>query len=177
MRARAAYISSLGTTGILVGAALLMLATVGALVAFHHWPGGSTGNDVTAVPLQPPARGVTAVRSVAGAAAARAAAGAAVAARATGRRPAGRRAALAGTRRAGAHPVSVRLSEASGGGGAPASTQAPSQGAPAVALPGLPQPSVRPPVAAPQAPDVAGTVSGVVGGSAPQVAAPRVATP
>jgi hypothetical protein len=50
MRARAAYISSIGTTGILVAAALLMLALVSALVAFHAWPGG-TGDSVASVPV------------------------------------------------------------------------------------------------------------------------------
>ena len=50
MRARAAFIRSLGTTGILVAAALLMLAIVSALVAFRAWPGG-TGESVAAVPV------------------------------------------------------------------------------------------------------------------------------
>ena len=52
MRARAAFIRSLGTTGILVAAALLMLAIVSALVAFRAWPGG-TGESVAAVPVTP----------------------------------------------------------------------------------------------------------------------------
>jgi hypothetical protein len=52
MRARAAFIHSLGTTGILVAAALLMLAIVSALVAFRAWPGG-TGESVAAVPVTP----------------------------------------------------------------------------------------------------------------------------
>jgi hypothetical protein len=38
MRARKAYISSLGTTGVLIAAALVMLTIVGALVAFDRWP-------------------------------------------------------------------------------------------------------------------------------------------
>ena len=58
MRARAAYISSFGTTGILIAAALLMLAMVSALVAFRAWPGGVTGESVTSVPLAPPDRPV-----------------------------------------------------------------------------------------------------------------------
>ncbi|MEA2450558.1 MAG: hypothetical protein QOG63_2490 [Thermoleophilaceae bacterium] len=49
MRARAAFISSLGTTGILVAAALLMLAVVSALVAFRGWPGGMS-DSVASVP-------------------------------------------------------------------------------------------------------------------------------
>jgi hypothetical protein len=54
MRARFAYISSLGTTAILVAAALLMLAVVSAIVAYRGWPGdsGHTGS-VQAVPLAP----------------------------------------------------------------------------------------------------------------------------
>jgi hypothetical protein len=56
MRARAAYISSLGTGGIIVASALLMLAMVSALVAFHAWPAGHTaGGSVSAVPLTPSA--------------------------------------------------------------------------------------------------------------------------
>jgi hypothetical protein len=38
MSARKAYISSLGTTGLLIAAALAMLIVVGALVAFDRWP-------------------------------------------------------------------------------------------------------------------------------------------
>ncbi|MEA2410635.1 MAG: hypothetical protein QOC77_1196 [Thermoleophilaceae bacterium] len=53
MRARVAYISSLGTTAILVAAALLMLAVVGAIVAFHGWPGVANGAGVQQVPLGP----------------------------------------------------------------------------------------------------------------------------
>jgi hypothetical protein len=51
MRARAAVIPSLGTTGILLAAALLMLALVSALVAFRAWPGG-TGEAVPSIPVQ-----------------------------------------------------------------------------------------------------------------------------
>jgi hypothetical protein len=53
MRARLAYISSLGTTAILVAAALLMLALVGAIVAFKGWPGGAGEAPVHSVPLAP----------------------------------------------------------------------------------------------------------------------------
>jgi hypothetical protein len=54
MRARFAYISSLGTTAILVAAALLMLAVVSAIVAFRGWPGGSgDAGQVHSVPLAP----------------------------------------------------------------------------------------------------------------------------
>src|SRR3954451_22693830 len=54
MRARVAYISSLGTTAILVAAALLMLAVVGAIVAFRGWPGAANGADVPSVPVPSP---------------------------------------------------------------------------------------------------------------------------
>lgn len=53
MRARFAYITSLGTTAILVGAALFMLGVVGAIVAFHGWPGGADGRGVHSLPLAP----------------------------------------------------------------------------------------------------------------------------
>src|SRR3954447_3965249 len=65
MRARAAYIRSLGTTSILVAAALLMLGVVGALVGFHGWPEGAVGETVPSVPLKPaPERVLSAVRDV-----------------------------------------------------------------------------------------------------------------
>jgi hypothetical protein len=63
MRARLAYISSLGTTTILVAAAVLLLGVVGAIVAFDGWPGGETGATVQTVPLARPAA-VTAARRV-----------------------------------------------------------------------------------------------------------------
>jgi hypothetical protein len=53
MRARFAYITSLGTTAILVAAALLMLGVVGAIVAFHGWPGSAQGKGVRSLPLAP----------------------------------------------------------------------------------------------------------------------------
>ena len=56
MRARAAYISSVGTTTILVAAAIFMLGVVSALVAFRGWPGNGTGDGVTSVPLDVPPR-------------------------------------------------------------------------------------------------------------------------
>jgi hypothetical protein len=61
MRARVAYISSLGTTAILVAAALLMLVVVGALVAFRGWPGSANGEAVHPVTLGPGSRTVRAV--------------------------------------------------------------------------------------------------------------------
>lgn len=63
MRARFAYISSLGTTAILVAAALLMLAVVGAIVAFHGWPGTADGQTVDSVPLAPLSAGAAALKT------------------------------------------------------------------------------------------------------------------
>ena len=56
MRARSAYISSVGTTTILIAAALFMLGVVSALVAFRGWPGTAASEGVTSVPLEPPRR-------------------------------------------------------------------------------------------------------------------------
>src|SRR5690349_19108998 len=53
MRARVAYISSFGTTAILVAAALLMLAVVSAIVAFRGWPGAANADGGQSVPLTP----------------------------------------------------------------------------------------------------------------------------
>lgn len=50
MSARKAYISSLGTTGLLVAAALSMLIVVGALVAFDRWPNQAVA-EAEAVPI------------------------------------------------------------------------------------------------------------------------------
>jgi hypothetical protein len=52
MRARAAYISSVGTTSILVVSAVLLLAVVSALVAFRGWPGHTAGDAVASVPVE-----------------------------------------------------------------------------------------------------------------------------
>jgi hypothetical protein len=41
MRATKAYIASLGTTGVVLAASLLMLAVVSAVVAFDRWPGSA----------------------------------------------------------------------------------------------------------------------------------------
>jgi hypothetical protein len=80
MRARAAYIHSLGTTSILVASALLMLAVVSAIVAFRGWPQPTASSDVPSVPLQPPPARVAKVVPLQAAASARlAAAGSSVA--------------------------------------------------------------------------------------------------
>jgi hypothetical protein len=53
MRVRVAYISSLGTTAILVAAALTLLTVVGTIVAFKGWPGNVQSSAVQSVPLAP----------------------------------------------------------------------------------------------------------------------------
>src|SRR4051812_6691475 len=52
MRATKAYIASLGTTGVLLGASILMLAVVSAVVAFDHWPSGTVSTRVQTLTLQ-----------------------------------------------------------------------------------------------------------------------------
>jgi|SRR5947209_9771957 len=49
MQARSAYISSLSTTTIMVAAALLMLALLGATVGFRHWPHGDGGSPIDSI--------------------------------------------------------------------------------------------------------------------------------
>ena len=46
MRATKAYIASLGTTGVLLGASILMLVVVSAVVAFDGWPSGTVSTRV-----------------------------------------------------------------------------------------------------------------------------------
>jgi hypothetical protein len=53
MRVRVAYISSLGTTAILLAAALTLLTVVGTIVAFKGWPGSANGSGVQSVPIVP----------------------------------------------------------------------------------------------------------------------------
>jgi len=51
MKATKAYIASLGTTGVLLGASLLMLAVVSAVVAFDRWPSGQVSTRVQTLVL------------------------------------------------------------------------------------------------------------------------------
>ena len=51
MRATKAYIASLGTTGVLLAASLLMLAVVSAVVAFDRWPGGQVSTPLRTLVL------------------------------------------------------------------------------------------------------------------------------
>jgi hypothetical protein len=51
LKATKAYIASLGTTGVLLAASLLMLAVVSAVVAFDRWPGGNVSTGVKTLVL------------------------------------------------------------------------------------------------------------------------------
>src|SRR3954454_15013290 len=51
MKATKAYIASLGTTGVLLAAALLMLGVVSAVVAFDRWPDGHVSSRVQTLVL------------------------------------------------------------------------------------------------------------------------------
>lgn len=46
MRADRAYIAGIGTTGVLVASAVLLLAVVSTLVAFRGWPGTDVADDI-----------------------------------------------------------------------------------------------------------------------------------
>jgi hypothetical protein len=49
MKASRAYITSLGTTGLLLSFALLLLVVVSAIMAFRAWPGDAVADDSAAV--------------------------------------------------------------------------------------------------------------------------------
>src|SRR4051812_41654233 len=51
MKATKAYIASLGTTGVLLAASILMLAVVSAVVAFDRWPTGHVSTRVQTLVL------------------------------------------------------------------------------------------------------------------------------
>ncbi len=55
MRASKAYIAGIGTTGVLVGSALLLLVVVSTLVAFQGWPGG-LDDDIESLVVDKPER-------------------------------------------------------------------------------------------------------------------------
>lgn len=83
MKASRAYITGLGTTGVLLCFAMLLLVVVSAIVTFRGWPAGTAGDDSTAAvridadrstSAAPVRREVTAARRAANAGAARSAA-------------------------------------------------------------------------------------------------------
>jgi hypothetical protein len=51
VRAGKAYISSLGTTGLLIASSLLLLAVVGTVLAFDRWPDNAAAADTQVVPI------------------------------------------------------------------------------------------------------------------------------
>ena len=53
MKASRTYIAGLGTTGVLLAAAVALLFFVGALVGFDRWPGGNLGERVERVEVRP----------------------------------------------------------------------------------------------------------------------------
>ena len=56
MRASRAYIAGFGTTGVLVGSALLLLVVVSTLVAFQGWPGSGFADDIGSLVVDEPER-------------------------------------------------------------------------------------------------------------------------
>ncbi|HEV2723301.1 MAG TPA: hypothetical protein VGV10_01590 [Thermoleophilaceae bacterium] len=56
MRASKAYIAGVGTTGVLVGSALLLLVVVSTLVAFQGWPGTGLEDDIESLVVDRPER-------------------------------------------------------------------------------------------------------------------------
>jgi hypothetical protein len=120
-----AYIAGIGTTGVLVGFALLMLAVVSAIVAFRGWPGDAVidgagavkvGDDARLIDIDPLRLGAGA-SPAAGGGAARAATG-----RTSGGRTAGGRFDVRGVTRSG----TAGLTPGSVPGGPPDSTSTPS---------------------------------------------------
>ena len=69
MRAGKAYISSLGTTGVLIASSLLLLTVVGALVAFDRWPSQAVATPETVAIAEPAERARNTGASTASAAA------------------------------------------------------------------------------------------------------------
>ena len=52
MRATRAYIAGIGTSGVLLVFAALLLIVLGALLGFRGWPGGSTAQDVDTLVIE-----------------------------------------------------------------------------------------------------------------------------
>src|SRR3954451_12778393 len=104
MKATKDYIASLGTTGVLLGASLLMLAVVSAVVAFDRWPTSNVSTRVQTLVLsdKPAPIRVSASASGASSAIALARATTGAAAPRAGTRPAQ---GVAGERVAGGRPV------------------------------------------------------------------------
>ncbi|HEX6715111.1 MAG TPA: hypothetical protein VF066_17100 [Thermoleophilaceae bacterium] len=130
MKATKAYIASLGTTGVLLAASILMLAVVSAVVAFDRWPGANVQGPVQTLVLDEKAPAIRVSASSSGQSATTARAGAVARAVARGTAP-------------------RRISN--GGGVAGERVTSPGASAPVTAVPPVVAPVV-PPVQPPQVP-------------------------
>jgi hypothetical protein len=147
MARRRAFLAGLGTTGLLVALALLLLAVVGALLAFHGWPGSGGVGSAEGVSLDDK-RLVTVAPPSFAAAADPATRAATARNRRTGRRSRDGRSA------ARQEVAGVRRTLRAGGSGGDG---------PAIPAPGLPSGPSRPAPAG--AENVADAVNGVAGGA------------
>jgi hypothetical protein len=135
MRATKAYIASLGTTGVLLAASILMLAVVSAVVAFDRWPNGTVSTRVQTLVLTDRA---TPIRVTPGTAAAGSAGGTTAAGRTAG-------AGAPGARAPGAHAVAPTVAgRRFTGGRTPATTVAPGRPATPVGVSAPDLPSLDP---------------------------------
>lgn len=62
MRATRAYIAGIGTSGVLLVFAALLLIVLGALLGFRGWPGGSTAQRVDTLVIEAPDRPLSIAR-------------------------------------------------------------------------------------------------------------------
>ena len=138
MKATKAYIASLGTTGVLLAASILMLAVVSAVVAFDRWPGGQVAAPVKTLVLTDKAAPIRVSARAAEPSATASARSAPSAAGALGRAP--RNTATSGER------------IGTPGGSAPAAT-------PTRPVAAAPPAIVKPPVDVPPAPPIFDTIS------------------
>lgn len=65
MRATRAYIAGIGTSGVLLVFAALLLIVLGALLGFRGWPGGSTAQRVDTLVIEEPDRPLSIARTAA----------------------------------------------------------------------------------------------------------------
>jgi hypothetical protein len=161
MKASRAYITGLGTTGVLLCFALLLLAVVSAIVTFRGWPAGAAGDDSTAVSIGsdrgsravPLRREVTAPRRAEKA-------GARKSATRAKRSRSRDRLSVNGVSQSGGRAPAHAPGAAPGQSAAPEQSAAPGgPAAPSAPAAGAPIPQVAP--EAPQAPDVGQVSTGV----------------
>jgi hypothetical protein len=170
VRASRAYITSLGTTGVLIASSILLLAVVSTIVAFRGWPGddivnglGSlrVGDDQPSLQITGPAQIAADAAPAAGAVAASPPPGSAAAAAAEG--PANTAPTQSGTTAPSGVGQTPAPDTNQGGG----SGQGP--GGPVESLPGTSTPSVAPTTGrvGDTAEGVTGRAGGTVGGVSP----------